>query len=1366
MSRLLNGYQKASEAREQQLGHGEAATPIRNGNKPEIQQSTRRPDALTASSSPGRASNASNLTLLSVPAGRSAADAAREPSEPVAIGQARQIRHNASRNGSALTRPAPNETVPAPRADAPTAEPESPLVGQPSSRNPYVIAVVVVLLAMAGGWSYRDYLASWLFPTHQVAPQHDEKPAPVHDIKPAHKRQKPEDITTRPLIATADRELVAPLQESWTAPSPKASPSRPRPAPLPGAESATAEQNGNQAPSTRYGGTPPSTRSQPQASDRPATRGDRRHRRTSLPSPALPGLMFIPGGGHRPDTQAPGTRSTTRTGKPLATDAGETNTSETPTAGNAAQALLNNTPSPSGNGSRPANTITESQEDTPTSTSAADLLDGLTPSTETPAGAAHQGGNGTTPSAHDLLGENGALPNSGPDAVSGTQNPTPQGDTPTSAQDLLSSLGSNTDSNNAPPATNNQTGAAPGGETPSSGGSGNTPTPQDILFGDFPSSPTDHTPTTTQPGSDNPSAQDLLGDSGSTAGSGGTTPTNNNQTGGTPTGDNPPPSGSSNTPSAEDLLTGPVGRAPADDPQGGSTDPGTIPPPGSDTSPQDVLPGTFDSAAGNDPAPPGTPGNNSSPVSGQPTEEVSDTPADGGYTVSNPLPSDPPSVVSLFPVGAQTPLARTESEMTIAVDLDGAWVVANPLALFTSSADTKTKASADLSDNSLSGHIADAIAIAEILPGDLVARGGPSLSSNRIATIDLASFTRAESLFDQPLGAWAESIGGAGIDRVTLVPLTNDASIDLTWDINRLAVETSPSSALSVMHHVAAITQSPIDGDPSQAVTTLLGFSILSQNGETSYTSYELPGSSAIGDWLASANDPAGSITGFGPSVAVPLTRQFIDPVTHLPGVNVALNVAQYEYSIEAPAVAVRQVAEQAGGVDSGAQVHWDAFTKSLMFDPIPINILSASDQRVLADQFSHDPLIGARIEIDPLLYAGSLDGKDYFLGTEMRVLGANDEVLFWGATPTVVHDGTLYSESGFNLFAPLLSLDWANGDRSSWLDQFGLRTDDDDLFMPELFLGFDLPDVLAEDWLGEDFDAAVSALLSFASSPAINQSYSDTDESNAETPAGALTSFGAGYEPTYIFDENDQLVTSGLSQPEPQPMMASLDPRAAPLSASGTTAEPAAPAMMLAEERGVAPASLMTARADEPRVMRMAPARQAAPVAAAPAMLRMSSAPPATEESAPRKKTTGAPVTTRALRLARGPSRPAAVQPAYAPMLLGLRPLARLPSEPPRPDIAQPTPRAARSGTAEQISTSSTGLMLMIGMIILVTMRRRRSPAPATDKSTGEVRAPMTCADKNYNAPPAKGGSHVTGRCWRIRGATHRVGALMLPRV
>ncbi|MCB1800533.1 MAG: PEP-CTERM sorting domain-containing protein [Gammaproteobacteria bacterium] len=531
-----------------------------------------------------------------------------------------------------------------------------------------------------------------------------------------------------------------------------------------------------------------------------------------------------------------------------------------------------------------------------------------------------------------------------------------------------------------------------------------------------------------------------------------------------------------------------------------TTPPATGPPQGSENTYSQPAADPAPVSGGSAPAQPAGPATTASEPTGS-NEIVSEIidPSTGTYptytgswddfaaawVAAYPNTEPPPGLIP--DSAAPAPLASTESRIAVHAGLDGVFVVPNAAAFLYAVSDAETKASSVLDgDRRLSSHIADSSAQATIERTELLVDGGPAETTQHITSIFLDHFTYAEALTDTPLGAWGKASSLVGFENVLAVPGMPGASLDLAWQIDRLAVRTEPTSALSVVHHLATVTQKPLDGNAAQELSTMVGFSILSQNGQQVITTYDLPGSTAIRDWLTGiiGDNPNSGISA-GPVVEIPLTSQFIDPVYGLPVVNLGLEVSHAEYSIEAPVSAVTRVAEQAGSVGNDAAAHWDAATRSLTFDHIPINVLSNDAQRWVAGQYRHDPLAGGHLEIDPLVYAGALGEDRYFIGNEIRMVGPDGNVLFWAALPTLKFDDKLIAEQGFNLFAPLLNLDWQEGNGSTWLDRFSKRMGNYDLFIPELFIGLDIPDSLGDAWMETSFDTSVDALLSFASSEA-----------------------------------------------------------------------------------------------------------------------------------------------------------------------------------------------------------------------------------------------------------------------------------------
>jgi hypothetical protein len=173
----------------------------------------------------------------------------------------------------------------------------------------------------------------------------------------------------------------------------------------------------------------------------------------------------------------------------------------------------------------------------------------------------------------------------------------------------------------------------------------------------------------------------------------------------------------------------------------------------------------------------------------------------------------------------------------------------------------------------------------------------------------------------------------------------------------------------------------------------------------------------------------------------------------------------------------VGPLAGQAVATPAGPSLRWDAESRTLSVDPLTVDSLSdGSSARSFAD-----PLAGGSLRVDPLSYAGRIDGRDYFIGNEVRLAAQDGDTLLRASLPLVVLDEALFAAQGFNLFAPVLNISEVETTNSPWLASY-VSTAAASTRLPELFIGAaPLPDPL--DWT-RDFVVPVKGVLSFTGGP------------------------------------------------------------------------------------------------------------------------------------------------------------------------------------------------------------------------------------------------------------------------------------------
>ncbi len=447
------------------------------------------------------------------------------------------------------------------------------------------------------------------------------------------------------------------------------------------------------------------------------------------------------------------------------------------------------------------------------------------------------------------------------------------------------------------------------------------------------------------------------------------------------------------------------------------------------------------------------------------------------------------------------PAAETASILTMTIGLSetaGIEFIGNPYALAQAGSTTSTVTFAttvhSLQDGlgftsiavpGVSAHAATAgagIAVG-MAPGAWL--GGALDESGMLAQFAISQATYAAAWATEPLfgRATAMTEGMAlGIQlRADPDRGSDDLFLHLDWDFDTLRWQGTPASSLAYMRDTLTTVQISATGAVRYDEVGFLGYL---ENGLPTVRVFDVPGSDAIRDWFATQFNAAAGRLLLQPDaeplrVAVPLLDAFDREFAPL---GLILFSRHTEQSYEAPPRAVIQVEESAGYRASGApgdpQVHWDPSSGLLAFDPIPLDMLRGGrDWTFDADELA-DSLLGGFLEIDPLAQLGTLEGRRYFSGSDLRLFDGNHHVVLTARMPTVVLDGSLHPVQGFNGFAPILMTEPGAQSDSRWLAAFLSRISMDSFYLPELFLGFDTGVLEAID---TPVSTPVSALLSFA---------------------------------------------------------------------------------------------------------------------------------------------------------------------------------------------------------------------------------------------------------------------------------------------
>ncbi|WP_157862450.1 hypothetical protein [Nitrosococcus halophilus] len=444
------------------------------------------------------------------------------------------------------------------------------------------------------------------------------------------------------------------------------------------------------------------------------------------------------------------------------------------------------------------------------------------------------------------------------------------------------------------------------------------------------------------------------------------------------------------------------------------------------------------------------------------------------------------------------PSAGTESETTITAQLmsnDGIYFPPNPSTLVTAgTASYATAVSTDPdffeseinlgnSDRTINSHSSSSSSSVFLNLDANISNGGVLNDPAAIATFQSQHYTAAKSSSLDPLFSRAATISQGLISNFLIQNTFTDDTfpppnsfnplLNLTWDIDKLKMKSEAASSLSYMRDTIEIVQQ----SGGKTKTTTIGFVSLLENGKESTMYLGDSSSQAIKNWFDTninriddqliLKENPGNL-----SVSVPLLDEFINPqqslILHLKNTHI-------ELSYEAPPRATFQVGQSIGheivGESQKFQMHWDKTNNTLYFDRLPINI---------KDKYKNDPLNGGYIEIDPLTHFASIEGREYFSGTEIRLLDRRGNVLYRASLPTLVFEGSIFQSQGFNMFAPILNVLEANLDVSSWLQDYFKEISFESILLPELFLGFEQTKIGSDIW-DQNFNTPVNAILSFS---------------------------------------------------------------------------------------------------------------------------------------------------------------------------------------------------------------------------------------------------------------------------------------------
>lgn len=350
-----------------------------------------------------------------------------------------------------------------------------------------------------------------------------------------------------------------------------------------------------------------------------------------------------------------------------------------------------------------------------------------------------------------------------------------------------------------------------------------------------------------------------------------------------------------------------------------------------------------------------------------------------------------------------------------------------------------------------------------------VTTGGTFNNPLPIASFYSAQTTIAAAGAPIPLFARAATFSTAEVSGIHVTGNSGtNQSIGISWNFNQLGLGSLPPASLAYISNTVEISQQSAAGITS----TSFGFTALSMNGKQSASVMQPPGNSSVSDWLIGNTVWQGNQMVLSPQAqSMQLSVPLLKSADGISIKNVDVGVS-YEAS---PRATIQQGLE-AGYIPSAtgsqSQIHWNSSTGQLTFDRLPLDVLSTG--------WTGDALFSGFLEIDPLTFLGNTNGLDYFSGGDIRLVSQSGDVLFTAQVPTFVFEDSLISLQGFDLFAPILNISGIQSDLSAWLKDYVNKLTPDSTLLPELYMGFSLPDPGSNIW-ANSFNEPVTAILSFA---------------------------------------------------------------------------------------------------------------------------------------------------------------------------------------------------------------------------------------------------------------------------------------------
>lgn len=347
--------------------------------------------------------------------------------------------------------------------------------------------------------------------------------------------------------------------------------------------------------------------------------------------------------------------------------------------------------------------------------------------------------------------------------------------------------------------------------------------------------------------------------------------------------------------------------------------------------------------------------------------------------------------------------------------------------------------------------------------------GGAIAMDEPIVSFHGSSETWAVAGFSEPLFARAAALSQGVLDGAILGGLGTDSSLNLSWNLKRLALEVEPSAGLALLSQRIQFFQ--VSANELKKSLGEVGLLIWLEDGKASLRIFDGSNSSVLQGQVGK-NLTLDLDAPIQTSIALPETK---DPI--------ALRIVDTRTEISMAAAPRASIPILTGIGSSFAferddtpRMQWNPDTGILSFSPLPINWRGG----VLSGKDDDELFLGGKINIGDFHYIGESDGRRYFAGGTVTLTDNQGRVMFSASLPALVLENSLFQLHGFNFFAPILNILEVKPNSSRWLDGFMDLLALDAPYLPEIFLGVDDLALTDQSWQ-TGFSSPVKGMLSFA---------------------------------------------------------------------------------------------------------------------------------------------------------------------------------------------------------------------------------------------------------------------------------------------